>query len=587
MRLGIRRISVKFALLLAVAAVVPLLAYGFVSLLSLERGTRQTVIQGNLNVATRAAEEIRRYVVTNADLLKALSAHLQDTGLTREQQDRALKNYVLQVREFREITLFDDARNVVATSRVGKPRVSVPDRPDVTINGVAMSPIRVDEDLLPTANFAISLTRLNRPSGWLVGEFSLEEMWRMVDRIRIGESGYAMVIAPDGGLVAHGDPDKKALVAQATNMNSYPLMAAARAANSDAPVSLEYTDGDSRSNLGVATRIPSLGWTVIVEQPTSEAYATATELRRQLTAAISIALLGMIAVGFASGRAFINPIHNLKRGTQGVAAGHLETRVDIRTGDEFSELGDAFNTMADRLVELQENIKRQERQAMFGRIAAGLVHDLSHPIQNIGNSARLIARDDVDIESREMFRNTVDRELMTIKRFLDDLRNIAKPRPIERFSMDVNSSIAEIVDSMRPEGERQNVTVSAHYAAEPLVINGDRFALGRVYRNLITNAIQATQPGGSVTVTTARVGDRVEISVADTGSGIPAERLAAIFDDFVTTKRRGLGLGLAISKRIVEQLDGTITVASEVDRGTTFVLRFPASNESTATAAAS
>jgi len=215
------------------------------------------------------------------------------------------------------------------------------------------------------------------------------------------------------------------------------------------------------------------------------------------------------------------------------------------------------------------------------------VHDLAHPIQNIGNSARLIARDDVDLESRELFRHTVDRELMTIKRFLDDLRNIAKPRPVERFSMDVNPSIAEIVEPMRPEGERQGIAVEARYAAGPLIISGDRFALGRVYRNLITNAIQATAAGGKVTITTERAADQVEITVADTGSGIPAERLAAIFDDFVTTKRRGLGLGLAISKRIVEQLDGTITVASEVGRGTTFTLRFPLRDEGTETAAAS
>ena len=89
--------------------------------------------------------------------------------------------------------------------------------------------------------------------------------------------------------------------------------------------------------------------------------------------------------------------------------------MDIRTGDEFAELGEAFNTMADKLVELQENVKRQERQAMFGRIAAGLVHDLSHPIQNIGNSTRLLLRDDVDPESRDMFRRTIERELATLK----------------------------------------------------------------------------------------------------------------------------------------------------------------------------
>jgi signal transduction histidine kinase len=140
---------------------------------------------------------------------------------------------------------------------------------------------------------------------------------------------------------------------------------------------------------------------------------------------------------------------------------------------------------------------------------------------------------------------------------------------------------------MRAEGERNGVSVEARYADGSLVIEGDRFALGRVYRNLITNAIQATAAGGRVSIATARTDGRVEITVADTGSGIPADRLPAIFDDFVTTKRRGLGLGLAISKRIVEQLDGTITVESEVGRGTTFTLRFPVRDDLTAQAAAS
>ena len=224
---------------------------------------------------------------------------------------------------------------------------------------------------------------------------------------------------------------------------------------------------------------------------------------------------------------------------------------------------------------------------MFGRIAAGLVHDLSHPIQNIGNSTRLLLRDDIDPETRDMFRRTIERELQTLKHFMDDLRNIVKPKPIERFVMDVNLSVSEIVESMRIEGDRNGVTVESQFAEGTLLIEGDRFALGRVYRNLITNAIQATEPGGRVTVSTARVGDLVQIAVADTGSGIPADRLGAIFEDFVTTKRRGLGLGLAISKRIVEQLDGTITVESEVGRGTTFTLRFPARDDRSAQAAAS
>jgi signal transduction histidine kinase len=587
MVLTLRRIAHRFALLLALAAVVPLLFYGFVSIWSLQRGTRESIVAGNQNVAARAAEEIRRYVVTNAAMLKALGADLQNTGLDVRQKDQILKNYVLAFREFHEITLFDEAGAVIATSRIGRPRVAIPKDAGTAINGVSMSPIRVDEDLLPTSVFAIHLVRLNQPDGWLAGEFSLEEMWRMVDQIRIGDHGFAMVVGPDGQLIAHGDPDKKGLVAQMRNMSAHQLVAAARGRRDGTPVSMEYVDEDGRADLGVATGIPLLGWTVIVEQPTSEAYASATQLQRQLVVAISAALFVMIGVGYLFGRSFINPILTLKRATHDIASGQLGTRVDIRSGDEFGELGDAFNTMANRLVELQETTKRQERQATIGRMVAGLVHDLSHPIQNLGNSTRLLAREDVDAESRDMFRRTIDREVETLKHFMDDLRNVVKPRPIERFAMDVNGSVADIIESMRAEGERNGVTVQAQYAPTPLVIDGDLFALGRVFRNLIMNAIQATQPGGRVTITTARAHGDVVISVADTGSGIPPERLHAIFDDFVTTKRRGLGLGLAISKRIVEQLDGTIAVESEIGRGTAFTLRFPARDTQTTQAAAS
>jgi signal transduction histidine kinase len=580
----IKHIAVRFAVLMALAALVPLVFYGIVSILSLQRGTRSSIIAGNENVATRAAEEIRRYVTTNAEILKALAADLQDTGLTPAQQDRILKNYILQFHEFHEVTLFDEHAAPLATSRVGAARLQIPSDAPFTVSGVKMTAIHIDADLLPTAVFAIHLTRLNQPAGWLVAESSLEEMWRMVDRIRIGEHGYAMVVAPNGQLIAHGDPDKKTLVAQQRNMRGNPLVSAAKA---DAPVAEEYVDDDGRRDLGVAARIAPLGWTVIVEQPTSEAYATATQLQKQLAGAILAALFVMVGLGYVFGRSFIDPIFALKRGTHDLASGNLDKRVTITTGDEFADLGDSFNTMADRLVELQENVKRQERSAMFGRVAAGLVHDLLHPIQNVGNNTRLLLRGDLDQDSREDCGRIIDREMTTIKRFLDDLHNIVKPKPIERFPMDVNGTVAEIVDAMRPEGDRSGILVEGTYGAGPLAIEGDRFALGRVFRNLITNAIQATAAGGRVTIATARVGNMAEIRVSDTGSGIPKDRLGAIFDEFVTTKRRGLGLGLAITKRIVEQLDGTIGVESEVGRGTAFTLRFPARDDLATRAAAS
>ena len=571
-RFRVSGIRGQFALILALAAVVPLVGYGLVSIMSLQRGTRESVVAGNRGVATRAAEEIRRYVSGHAEILKALASQLQNTGLEQWQQATILRNYVLQFYEFRELTLFDEQRRVIASSRVGTPRVSVPADAPIMFENVAMAPIRVDDDLLPTSVFAVSLTRLNQPSGWLVGELNLEEMWRVVDNIRIGQRGFALVAAPDGALVAHGDPDKKALVAQAANISGHPLLAA----GPGEPPWLEFPDESGTELLAVAQKIEPLGWTLIVEQPTSDAYASARRMQRWLFIAIAAALSVMVVVGLVFGRRLIAPIFTLQRATQAVAGGDLETRVHIRGGNELADLGQAFNTMADRLVELQENVKRQERQAMFGRIAAGLFHDLSHPIQNLGNSAKLLARDDLDAESRETFQRTIEREVAALKRFMDDLRNIAKPKPIERFAMDVNGVVSEMVDWMRAEGERNGIAVEARYADGPLTIDGDRFALGRVFRNLITNAIQATEAGGRISIATSRAGDRVQVAVSDTGSGIPLERLSKIFDDFMTTKRRGLGLGLAISKRIIEQLDGTISVDSEVGRGTTFTMRFPA-----------
>ena len=219
---------------------------------------------------------------------------------------------------------------------------------------------------------------------------------------------------------------------------------------------------------------------------------------------------------------------------------------------------------------------------MFGRIAAGLVHDLSHPIQNIGNSTRLLLRDDLDAgvardvpaHDRARARRRSSASWTTCATSPSRGRSSASRWTSTRRSPRSSSRCAA-------EGERIGRRASRRsYADEPLVIEGDRVrARPRLPQPDHQRDSGDRSRAAASTVATARVGDQVEISVTDTGSGIPPDRLAAIFDDFVTTKRRGLGLGLAISKRIVEQLDGTITVASEVGRGTTFTLRFPARDD--------
>ena len=156
-------------MLLATAGILPLVAYGAVSIYSLRSGTRQSVVAGNLNVARRAAEQIQLYIDTNIKILRTLASDLEGTSLQLWQQDRILKNHVLDFPEYREITLFDATGAPVASSRVGRPQLrpdasGTPVGPDVTLSSVA-----VDDDLLPTAVVSIRLKRLHQPRGLLPG----------------------------------------------------------------------------------------------------------------------------------------------------------------------------------------------------------------------------------------------------------------------------------------------------------------------------------------------------------------------------------------------------------------------------------
>lgn len=570
-----RGITLRFVLLIATAAVLPLVVYGAVSMESLRRGTEQSVARGNFEVARQIARRIGQYFDNNVRVMSSIGVEIEGTQLQDWQRARILRNYVLDFPEFREISVFDAAGRMLATSRPGATSLSIPESTgrEPAAGGFYVATPHIDADALPTTTIAVPLVEGTETPGWIVAELSLEELWRMVDRIKVGNSGYALLVDEQARLLAHGNPDDKNMIASGAAPAEQRLAEKARGAG-DTVAAVTFRNGRGEELLAVSADVGRPRWTVVVEQPTEDAFSITHRLERQLTAVIGFALLATLVVGWLWGRSFIQRIFALTRATRAITEGRMDERVVPSGGDEIRELGESFNSMADRLVELQENVRKQERQAMFGRIAAGLVHDLSHPIQNIGNSCKLIQKMYEDVEYRETFRRTVERELVIVKRVLDDLRNIARPIPLERFAVDLNRTVADAAEAMEQHAETAGLTLRTELASEPLFIEGDVFALGRVYRNLILNAIQATAPGGLVVVATVAAEGRAQVRIYDTGCGIPPERISQIFEDFVTTKRRGLGLGLAISKKIVEQLGGTITVASEVGKGTTFVLDF-------------
>ena len=568
-----KTIRARLAVLVATAAIAPLLAYGVVSLQLLRSATNVSVTGEAETAAEHAAAEIDHYLAHNIDLLTSVASDLQYATLTLDQQERILRNNIQEFTAYGELTLFDGNGVALASTRLLEPTLVLgAERP--TAGRPRIAPIQIDAAQLPSTEISLRLDHAGPPVAYLVGRLSLEELWRVVDKVRVGGRGHAVLVDETGRLLAHGDPAMRASVARGDDLLWHPLIHPTPGATL-AGVE-RYTTDKGIEMIGVARPVGALGWRIIVEQRAVEAFALSTRLERFLVMTVLTGLALTLFIAVIWGRSFVRPLDALMRGTRSLADGRLQDRVAIAGRDEFAELGRAFNSMAERLVTLQSEAVRQERQATFGRIAAGLVHDLAHPIQNIGNNCRLMLQLYEDPQYRQDFRRMIDREFPAIRRLLEDLRNLARPIPLERFPVDVARLLQDTAERIIPIAAQGGLTVTVSPPPAALAVEGDLFALGRVLQNLLHNALQATPPNGRVWLATREVDGRAVIEVGDTGCGIAPERLPHVFDDYVTTKRRGLGLGLAISRRIVEQLGGTIAVASEVGKGSVFTLSFPA-----------
>jgi signal transduction histidine kinase len=273
----------------------------------------------------------------------------------------------------------------------------------------------------------------------------------------------------------------------------------------------------------------------------------------------------------------LRPVGQLVLATQALGRGDLSYRLPSLGGDEFGRLGESFNRMSEDLLILQETTRRQERLALFGRIASGLAHDLKHPVKNIENAAKVMETMYEDENYRQTFRRIVQREFNRINQFLDDLRNLTHEMPYHPISFDLVKMLRESLESFQIEAANRSIDLKLSSANDSCMVVGDVSLLRRLFENLIANAIQAfTESGGLVEVRLKTEGDKVEAEVVDTGPGIPAEKIEGLFEEFITTKRKGLGLGLAISKKIMGLHRGDIGVESQQGLGTTFRMVWPA-----------
>ncbi len=230
------------------------------------------------------------------------------------------------------------------------------------------------------------------------------------------------------------------------------------------------------------------------------------------------------------------------------------------------------------LQEAEAQVRRADRLAALGHLTAGLAHELRNPLGTMKTSAELLSRkvSEENEVAREMARyiaEEVDRTNSLITRFLD----FARPQHLRLESCDLASLMDDAIVRFERErtGTGTGVTISKNYSPDVPPVMLDRELMEHVIANLLQNAVQASTPGSVVTVKTQLAGPLAEIAVIDRGSGIEQKNLENIFNPFFTTKPDGIGFGLAIVQKIVDEHGGRIVVESTHGEGSVFRVQLP------------
>lgn len=295
---------------------------------------------------------------------------------------------------------------------------------------------------------------------------------------------------------------------------------------------------------------------------------------------IASAMLG----GFRVSERIARPIQHLRDTALRIGDGNFELAEQPRTGDEVGELVGAFHTMVQRLKDSMAKLAQQERLATLGQLAGTVSHELRNPLGVIRNSLFSL-RESVSAGHASTAVKTVDRIERNIARcdmIVADLLDFARAGEIKRDAADVDGWLGAALDEHAiPAGIvlRRDLRFGG-------VLAFDRNRFRQVLVNLLDNAIQAFDDPTwqqapavprekTITVRSEAAGPYFQLSVIDTGPGIPPATLARIFEPLFTTKSFGVGLGLPMVRQIVQQHGGSIDVTSDVGRGTTVVIRVP------------
>ncbi len=260
-----------------------------------------------------------------------------------------------------------------------------------------------------------------------------------------------------------------------------------------------------------------------------------------------------------------------------LAVGWLTGTMSDRERRRRCELQRATDQLRETNRQLEssfQQLRRADRLSAVGQLAASLAHEIRNPLGSIEGAIDIVERT-ADEERRREFLGIIKKETRRLNGLLTNLLNFARPRPPQIREAQSNAIVRAVADLTAHNAQQQGIQLTIHIAPDLPAVECDSEQITQVLLNVALNAIQASPPGGRISISADRSDNVIRMRVRDEGSGIAEAALDKIFDPFYTTKEGGTGLGLAVSYQILAQHGGGIAVERNSDRGMTFTLTLP------------
>ncbi len=298
-------------------------------------------------------------------------------------------------------------------------------------------------------------------------------------------------------------------------------------------------------------------------------------------------LAGISAAVYLAFR-FTKPIDMLVDGSQQVAQGNLYVSLPAAGSDEMGRLAQTFNQMVERLREnrqLQERLNEAEKLSLLGRFAATVAHEVRNSLNFINLSIDQIRAkhsDGDERSARDLHRNlgNIKDEISRLNKLVNDFLAAGRQTPPNLGACNLKSAVNQAVALVEKQAHNQNIAITVDIPPDLPAFRLDASQMKTCFLNILTNAIQAMPRGGAIRVEGRQIGSqgsagRFELRFSDTGPGIPPQEREKVFAPFYSTKATGFGLGLAITKKIMEDHGGRVFVTEAVPTGTVVVVGLP------------